>query len=104
MDTHPPKPRVLIFSLRNIFGKALFSCPHYKFEDIICEIDSPVLLAPELDPCSTRLRFTTRLTTHAPLALKPSINLTLDHNHYDVFFSMICSFPQDLLTVKRFAI
>jgi hypothetical protein len=99
MDTPHPEPRVLIFSLRNIFGKALFRCPHYEFEDIICEIDSAVLLAPELDPSSRRLRLTTRLAYHAPLALNPGLNLTLDHNHYDIFFT-ICGFPQDLLTVN----
>jgi len=99
MDTHRAKPRVLIFSLRNIFGKALFRCPHYEFEDLICEIDSAVLLAPALDPSSRRLRLTTRLAYHAPLVLNPGINLTPDQNDYDIFFA-ICGFPQDLLTVN----
>ena len=52
MDTKSGRPRVLIFSLRNIFGNTLFRCPHYEFEDLICEIDSAVLLAPEVDPSS----------------------------------------------------
>ena len=39
IETRPGNPRVLIFSLRNTFPKALFRCPHYEFEDIICEID-----------------------------------------------------------------
>jgi hypothetical protein len=55
IDTQPGKPRVLVFSLRNIFGKALFRCPHYEFDDIICDIDSATLLAPEVDSSSTRL-------------------------------------------------
>ena len=54
MLTQPDKPRVLIFSLRNIFGRALFRCPHFEFEDIICEIDSAELLAPKVDPSSLR--------------------------------------------------
>ena len=33
------QPRVLIFSLRNVFSKALFRCPFYEFEDLICEMD-----------------------------------------------------------------
>jgi hypothetical protein len=99
MDTPRPEPRVLIFSLRNIFGKALFRCPHYEFEDIICEIDSAVLLAPELDPSSRRIELTTRLAYHTPLALNPGLNLTPDDNYYDVFFT-ICGFPQDLLMVN----
>ena len=73
MDTQPGKPRVLIFSLRNIFSKALFRCPHYEFEDIICEIDSADLLAPEVDPSSTRYTFAKRLAYHAPIALNPGI-------------------------------
>jgi hypothetical protein len=60
MDTQPGKPRVVIFSLRNIF-KAFFRCPHYEFEDIICEIDSSVLLAPEVDPSSMRFTLAGRL-------------------------------------------
>ena len=99
MDTQPGKPRVLIFSLRNIFGKALFRCPHYEFEDIICEIDSAVLLAPEVDPSSTRSTFATRLAYHAPVALNPGIRRIPAKTHYDIFFT-ICGFPQDLLMVN----
>ena len=54
MEAQRGTPRVLIFSLRNIFGKALFRCPHFEFEDIICEIDSAELLAPKVDPSSAR--------------------------------------------------
>src|SRR5215475_10922732 len=61
MDAQPDKPRVLIFSLRNIFGKALFRCPHYEFEDLIREIDSADLLAPKVDPSSRRSSLATRL-------------------------------------------
>ncbi len=61
MVTQPDKPRVLIFSLRNIFGKALFRCPHFEFEDIIGEIDSAELLAPKVDPSSLRARIATGL-------------------------------------------
>ena len=99
MDTQPGKPRVLIFSLRNIFGKALFRCPHYEFEDIICAIDSADLLAPEVDPSSTRYTFATRLAYHAPIALNPGIRRIPAKTHYDIFFT-ICGLPQDLLMVN----
>src|SRR3984893_15522686 len=95
----PDRPRVLIFSLRNIFGKALFRCPHYEFEDIICEIDSAVLLAPEVHPSSTRSRFATRLAYHTPVALNPGIPRISAKTHYDIFFT-ICGYPQDLLMVN----
>jgi len=96
MDTQPGKPRVLIFSLRNIFGKALNRCPHYEFEDIICEIDSAELLAPTLDPSSRRASFATRLAYHAPVALNPGIPRTPANGRYDILFT-VCGFPQDLI-------
>jgi hypothetical protein len=90
------KPRVLIFSLRNIFGKELFRCPHFEFEDIICEIDSADLLAPKVDPSSTRSSFATRLGFHAPVLLNPGIQRVSAKKHYDIFFTM-CGHPQDLI-------
>ena len=90
------KPRVLIFSLRNIFGRALNRCPHYEFEDIICEIDSAELSAPKLDPASRRAAFATRLAYHAPVALNPGLATIPAKGPYDLLFT-ICGFPQDLL-------
>ena len=99
MDTRPGKPRVLVFSLRNIFPKALFRCPHYEFEDIICELDSAVLLAPEVDPYRTRFTFATRLAYHTPVALNPGIRRMPAKIDYDIFFAM-CAFPQDLIIMN----
>jgi hypothetical protein len=96
MNAKPGKPRVLIFSLRNIFPKALFRCPHYEFEDIICEIDSADLLAPKVDPSSTRSSFATRLAFHAPVLLNPGIQKISAKKHYDIFFT-ICGYPIDLI-------
>jgi hypothetical protein len=96
MDTQPTKPRVLIFSLRNIFGKALFRCPHYEFEDIICEIDSAELWAPKVDASSRRSSFATRLAYHLPVLLNPGIGRISAKKHYDMFFT-ICGYPQDLI-------
>jgi Glycosyl transferases group 1 len=99
METQPSKPRVLIFSLRNIFGKTLFRCPHYEFEDIICEIDSAELLAPEVDASNTRSTFATRLAYHVPIALNLGIPKLPAKIHCDIFFT-ICGHPQDLLIVN----
>lgn len=96
MDAQPGKPRVLIFSLRNIFGKALFRCPHYEFEDIICEIDSAELLAPKVDASSRRSSSAIRLAYHTPLILNPGIQKIPSNKHYDIFFT-ICGYPQDLI-------
>ncbi len=96
METQLGTPRVLIFSLRNIFGKALFRCPHFEFEDIICEIDSAELLAPKVDPSSGRSSFATRLAYRAPVFLNPGIPTTSTMRHYDILFT-ICGYPQDLI-------
>jgi Glycosyl transferases group 1 len=96
MDTQPGKPRVLIFSLRNIFGRALFRCPHFEFEDLICEMDSAELLAPKIDPSSRRPSFATRLAYHAPVTLNPGIQRISSKRSYDILFT-ICGYPQDLI-------
>jgi Glycosyl transferases group 1 len=96
METQLGTPRVLIFSLRNIFGKALFRCPHFEFEDIICEIDSAELLAPKVDPSSGRSSFATRLAYRAPVFLNPGIPTTSTRRQYDILFT-ICGYPQDLI-------
>lgn len=97
MDAQIDKPRVLIFSLRNIFGKALFRCPHFEFEDIISEIDSAELFAPKIDALSDRRSsFAIRLAYHAPILLNPGIKKISPNRHYDIFFT-ICGYPQDLI-------
>ena len=89
-------PRVLIFSLRNIFGKALFRCPHFEFEDLICEIDSAELLAPIVDPSSVRSSFATRLAYHAPIFLNPGLRPQPTKRQYDLLFA-VCGYPRDLI-------
>jgi hypothetical protein len=99
LDTRPDTPRVLIFSLRNIFGNALFRCPHYEFEDIIGEIDSATLLAPTVDASTKRSAFATRLAYHSSFTLNPGIRKIPAETPYDIFFT-ICGFPHDLLMVN----
>ena len=96
MDAQAVKPRVLIFSLRNIFGRELFRCPHYEFEDIICEIDSAELFAPKIDASSGRPSFAIRLGYHAPILLNPGIPKLSAERHYDILFT-VCGYPQDLI-------
>ncbi|MGB9165294.1 MAG: glycosyltransferase family 1 protein, partial [Rhodomicrobium sp.] len=96
MENQPAKPRVLIFSLRNIFGKDLFRCPHFEFEDIICEIDSAELLAPKVDPSSWRSSSAIRLGYRAPIFLNPGIQSTSTKGEYDILFT-VCGYPQDLI-------
>jgi hypothetical protein len=91
-------PRILIFSQRNIFKKALFRCAHFEFENIISQIDSVELLAPELDLSTGRQAIAKRIAFHAPIALNPGIERTRPKAHYDLFLA-VCGAPTDLLMV-----
>ena len=91
-------PRVVIFSQRNIFKKALFRCAHYEFEDIISQLDSVELLAPELDWSSSRQAIAKRIAFHAPIALNPGLPRTRPKAHYDLFLA-VCGAPTDLLMI-----
>jgi hypothetical protein len=95
----PRSPRILIFSQRNIFKKALFRCAHYEFENIISQIDSVELLAPELDLSTGRQAIAKRIAFHAPIALNPGIERTRPKAHYDLFLA-VCGAPADLLMVN----
>src|ERR1700754_5287825 len=102
MEAQRDTPRVLIFSLRNIFGKALFRCPHFEFEDLICKVDSAELLAPKIDPSSVRSSFATRLAYHAPIMLNPGLQKIPAKRQYDILFAM-CGYPQDLIMFNAVA-
>jgi hypothetical protein len=92
-------PRVLIFSQRNIFRKTLFRCPHYEFEDIICDIDSAEIMAPETELFSLRHNIANRVAYHAPIALNPGIPKIRIKTEYELFLA-VCGVPRDLLMVN----
>ncbi len=100
-STHlAPQSRVLLLSHRNIAGPALFRCPHYEFEDIICQIDSADLVAPNPGPWfDVRSRLAKRVAWHLPLSLNPGIPRITINRHYDLLFS-ICNAPIDLLMLN----
>jgi hypothetical protein len=96
MTTRSSKPRVLLFSQRNIFGRYLFRCPHFEFENIISQVDSVELLAPKADASSFRSNFAKRMAYHVPLLFNPGIQKVRDQSRYDMFIA-ICGYPTDLL-------
>jgi hypothetical protein len=98
MTTKLSKPRVLVFSQRNIQGKYLFRCPHFEFENIISQVDSVELLAPQADASSFRSNCAKRLAFHFPFLFNPGIQKIRDTSHYDLFFA-VCGYPTDLLMV-----
>lgn len=98
MGTQPHKPRVLLFSQRNIFGKEMFRFPHYEFENLISQIDSVELVAPKADPSSLRYKFAKQFRYHVPISPNPGIQRIRFKQHYDLFFA-VCGTPKDLLMV-----
>jgi hypothetical protein len=99
MATQRHKPRILIFSQRNIFTKTLFRCPHYEFEDIISQIDSAEILAPQANLSDLRHTVATLVAYHAPIALNPGLQRIRVKAHYDLFLA-VCGGPKDLLMVN----
>jgi hypothetical protein len=93
------KPRVLLFSQRNIFRGALFRCALYEFEDIISEVDSVDLLAPHVDVSSLRYNLARRLAYRVPMALSAGGERVEVKSDYDLFLA-VCGFPTDLLMLK----
>jgi glycosyltransferase involved in cell wall biosynthesis len=98
MVTQPHKPRILIFSQRNISPRALFRASLYEFEDVISQIDCTELLAPQADLSNSRHTIAKRLAFHAPIALNPGIPKTQPKGQYDLFLA-VCGSPADLLMV-----
>ncbi len=94
------RSRVLMFSQRNIAADVLFRCPHYEFEDIICEMDSVDVVAPEVGRWfDFRKMVAKRLAWHTPITLNPGVPKVRAAGTYDLFFA-ICGSPVDLLMVN----
>lgn len=96
------KARTLVFSQRNIFGKALFRCALHEFEDFICRFDSAELLAPQADPTNKYHAFAKRVAFHAPLALNPGLPKIRINGKYQLFLA-VCGAPTDLLMLNAVA-
>ena len=106
--TNSNEPRVLLFSQRNIAKAAaaalhqsiLFRCPHYEFEDIICQIDSVDLVAPGAGRWfGGRYETAKRITFHLPVTLDPGVAKLKTSRTYDLLFAIFGS-PVDLLLLK----
>lgn len=95
MTTESFKPRVLLFSQRNISGKFLFRCPHFEFEDLVSRIDSVDMVAPQADPSSSRNRFASSMAYHTGIWPRPDIQKIKGRTDYDLFFA-VCGYVTDL--------
>jgi hypothetical protein len=90
------EPRALVFSYRNIFSNALFRCPHYEFEDLISQVDSVDLLAPEFNASGLWYEVAKRVAYRSPFSPNPGIKKIEGERRYELFFA-ICGQPSDLI-------
>ena len=94
------QPRILLHSQRNIFSNFHFRLGLYEFEDIICQVDSVDLLAPQpKNWFKYGNRIANRLAYDWDTGINPGISKTKVQNNYDLFFAVV-QFPKDLLHIK----
>jgi hypothetical protein len=100
IDAECDRPRVLLFSQRNIFEGALFRCPHYEFEDIITQIDSVDIVAPQ---AGKWFKYTSKVANQvvydANIGLNPGLRKSKLAKEYDLLFAVF-SFPNDVLNLN----
>jgi hypothetical protein len=97
MDSQRRETRTLIFSQRNQIRTLPFRCAHFEFEDVISQVDSVELLAPQIDS-GMRHAFAKKIAYHTPLTLNPGVTQAPIKADYDLFFA-ICGDPTDMLRV-----
>lgn len=94
------KPRVLLFSNRNIYDHLVWRCPFREFERILQEVDSVDLLAPEPTPWySNGRRAAMRLGEFVSLPINPGIPTIKIEREYDIFIT-VCERVSELLHMK----
>jgi hypothetical protein len=91
-------PRVLVFSQRNLAQVQPFRCAHFGFEDVIAEIDSVDVLAPQFSNTTSRYNRAKQLAYKTPIRLNPGIPTISIQSDYELFFA-ICGNPTDLLSI-----
>jgi glycosyltransferase involved in cell wall biosynthesis len=95
----PAKPRVLLFSQRNLY-RAHYRCSIYEFENIISNIDSVQLVAPQPNSWfKYGTRIANSLASKFPLELNPGLPKIKISENYELLF-VICQFPRDLCNVR----
>jgi len=91
------RPRILMFSQRNIYPRDAWRTPHYEFENIIRQIDAVDLVAPWPNARFSQMsRLAQGFSKRIGLPVKLGIpSMTVTHR-YDMLFVFV-AFPKDLL-------
>jgi hypothetical protein len=94
------KPRILLFSHKNIYDPAVWRCPFREFERILQEVDSVDVIAPT-PKASYRYGISAamRLGELVDVSLNPGIPTTRLEREYDMFIT-VCERPGELLHLK----
>ena len=93
-------PRVLMFSVRNIYYDRVFMSQTFEFEDIVRQIDSVAQVAPPRKKhFALRKRIALRIGKNFNIPLNPGTPRIIIDKHYDLFFA-VCQFPSELLMVN----
>lgn len=96
----PEKPRILLFSHRNIYDHLVWRCPFQEFERILQEVDSVELLAPKPTEWYRHgKRVAMRLGEFVNLPLNPGIPTIKVDREYDMFIT-VCERVSELLHMK----
>lgn len=84
------KPRVLLFSLRNV-DRAIFRGSLYEFEDVIMSVDAVRLLSPHQEPGAGRKLYRsleTKVRARLGMFQRPNLIPTRVDEEYGLFFTV----------------
>jgi len=94
------KPRILLFSNRNIFDPLVWRCSFQEFEKVLQEIDDVDVLAPKPTKWYPHgRRVAARVGEFAALPLNPGIPTISIDRDYDMFFT-VCERVSELLHLQ----
>jgi hypothetical protein len=99
-ETQAGKPRILLFSQRNIYEPSVWRCSFREFERILQEVDSVDVLAPEPTKWYRHgQRVAMRLGEFVNFPINPGIPTIKVEREYDLFIT-VCEKMLDLLSLK----
>ena len=94
------RPRILMLSQRGISPSDIWRCPHYEFEDLICQFDAVDMLAPRPKQWfRLGTKIARRVARYYPIAWNPATPKIEASKNYDMLF-MFCASPVDLLNLN----
>jgi hypothetical protein len=95
-----PRPRVLVFSHRNLYEREVWRCSFHEFEGILPEIEAVDVVAPRRSRWySQARRIALREGQLLPIPLNPGAETVRVEEDYELFFT-VCEKPSELLSLS----